>query len=216
MADDTTPRQASGPNGERRGEAHQPTGGSPDQADDLARVDDWAGQLRSDAAAQLRRREHWLRRQAAEDATVAGVLVDHAEQDSTLAITTRSGNRHVGRLRGAGAALVIIEVVGARVAIELEDIDTFQALPNSKRRTLDPMGHRSRAEATTMTEVLSQVVDDRPEVTLVTRSGEHVAGELVAVGRDVLMVRPPDRGALIYLPVASVSEALLPASTGSG
>ncbi len=185
-------------------------------ADEMARVDDWADQLRVDAAAQVRRREQWLRRQAAEDATVAGVLVDHAEQDSTLAITTRSGNRHVGQLRGAGSALVIIEVVGARVAIELDGIDTFQALPNSNRRLLAPMGHRSGAEPTTMSEVLSQVVDDRPDVTLVTRSGEQVAGELVAVGRDVLMVRPADRGALIYLPVASVSEALLPASTGSG
>jgi hypothetical protein len=179
-------------------------------------IDHWADQLRSDAAAQLRRREHWLRRQAAEDASVAGVLVDHAEHGSTLAITTRSGNRHVGRVRGAGSELVTLELTGARVVIELDAIDTIRALPGSDHRAPTPVGHRSRADDTSMAEVLALAGDGRTDVTLVTRSGECVAGELVAVGRDLAMVRPPEDGPLVYVPVASVSEALLPASTGSG
>jgi hypothetical protein len=63
---------------------------------------------------------------------------------------------------------------------------------------------------------LNLVVADRPEVTLVTRSGEQVVGELTAVGRDVVMVRPEERGSLIYAPLSSLSEVLLPASTVSG
>jgi hypothetical protein len=109
-----------------------------------ARVDDWAEGLRIDAASQLRRREQWLRRQAAEDATMAGVLVDHAERGSTLAVTTYSGNRHVGRVRGAGAELVTIDVTGARVVIELGAIETIRAMLAPDDVVVEPVGHRSR------------------------------------------------------------------------
>lgn len=216
MAEPAAPRHGWDPHGDRRGGAHLRTGGAPGTRDDLSRVDDWADQLRTEAASQLRRREQWLRRQAAEDTCVAGVLVDHAEHGSTLAITTRSGNRHVGQVRGAGAELVTLDITGACVVIELDGIETIRAMPGTANRPVDPMGHRSRADDTTMADVLGSAVAARPDVTLVTRSGEHVSGELMAVGRDLAMVRPPEQGPLIYVPVASVSEALLPASTGSG
>lgn len=216
VADSQAPRHDRGALGERRGEAQDRTGGATQAADELARLDSWADQLRSDAAAQIRRREQWLRRQATEDATVAGVMVDHAEHRSTLAITTRSGNRHVGEVRGAGAGLVTLELTDARVVIELDQIDTFRALPTGNRPARNPAGHRSRPEPLTMAEVLAEVAYEHPQVTLVTRSGEKVAGELIAVGRDLVMMRPPERGGLVYLPLASLSEALLPDSTGSG
>lgn len=214
MAEATTP----GPDPSRGSgaEAYSRTGGPSGPDHDDARLDSWLDELRSDAAVQTRRREQWLRRQAAEDATVAGVLVDYAEHGSVLAVTTRSGNRHVGRVRGAGALLVTLDVTGARVVIEVDEIDTFRALSTGERHALAPTGHRSRTETTTMSEVLAQAADERPEVTLITRSGEVVSGTLMAVGRDVVMLRPPAESALVYLPLASVSEALLPASTGSG
>jgi hypothetical protein len=216
VAEATTPRHGRGPGGERRGAATQPTGGTTATPDDGARLEAWVDELRADTASALRRREQWLRRQAADDATVAGVLVGHAERGSTLAVTTRSGNRHVGRVRGAGSDLVLMDVTGARVAIDVGSIDTIRAIAGEHERPVDPMGHRSGADATSMAEVLALVVVDRPDVTLVTRAGEHLSGELVAVGRDVVMVQPPERGPLVYAPVASLSEALLPASTGSG
>lgn len=147
---------------------------------------------------------------------MAGVLVDHAEQNSMLAITTYSGNRHVGQVTGAGSELVMLDTTGGRVAIEVGAIETFRALSSEGRQFVAPVGHRSRTSGITMGEVLSHAAEGRPDVTLVGRSGTQVVGALVAVGRDVVMVRPPTDLGLVYLPLASVSEALLPASTGSG
>ena len=188
------------------------THGSPGEVD----LEDWADQARAEVAAQQRRREAWLRRQASEDASVVGVLIGHAEQGSTLAVTTRSGNRHVGQIQGAGSHLVTIEVTGARVAVALDSIDTISALAVDAREVAHPVGHRSGADPITMGDLLGLAAADRPDVVVVTWSGQQVGGELVSVGRDLAMVRPPDASPLVYVPLASVSEALLPPSTGSG
>ncbi|MFP3907602.1 MAG: hypothetical protein ACLFWR_11275 [Acidimicrobiales bacterium] len=194
----------------------QPLGGNPGADGGDVDLDEWADRARVDTAGQLRRREAWLRRQAAEDASVVGVLITHAERGSTVSVTTCSGNRYVGRVRGAGWELVTVEVTGALGFIRLDSIETFRAHHGDGAETPDPVGHRGGADPISMGEVLGLVVADRPEVTLVSRSGRQLAGELVAVGRDVVMVRPPEQRGLAYAPLASVSEALVPASTGSG
>ncbi|MGY6500309.1 MAG: hypothetical protein ACXIVQ_05340 [Acidimicrobiales bacterium] len=176
----------------------------------------WADTLRVDAAAQLRRRERWLARQAADDASLAGVLVDHAENGTTVAVGTVAGSRHVGRAVGAGRELLVLAGPHCRVLIEVGAITTVQAVTGERAPVPDPMGHRSGACDTTLCDVLALAVAGRPDVTLVARSGQLTSGELVAVGRDVVMVRPDDGGALIYAPVSSLSEVVLAASTGSG
>jgi hypothetical protein len=50
---------------------------------------------------------------------------------------------------------------------------------------------------------------ERPRVTVATGVGEHVAGELRAVGRDVITVGVDgDTHALVYVPVTAVMEVL--------
>jgi hypothetical protein len=175
-------------------------------------------ELRADSASAHRRREGWLRRQAVEDATVVGILLSLAERDAVVALTTRAGNRHVGRLRGAGTDLVLIDAQGSCVAVDIQAVDSFQAhrIGGADGRRLAAVGHRGSADHTTMLDVLSWVAADRPDVTVVTRSGTRCTGELVAVGADVVVLRPAGGGPVSYTPVASLSEVLLPASTGSG
>ncbi len=175
-------------------------------------------EVRTEQAGTQRRRETWLRRSAADDATVAATLVSLAERGATVTVTTCAGNRHVGTVAGAGSDLVVLDAHGGRVAITVDAIDTFSAHGPDlvADRRLTPVGHRSNADATTLLDFLALVVADRPDVTLVTRSGTRHTGELVAAGVDVVMVRPAEGGALTYTPAASLSEVLLPASTGSG
>lgn len=180
------------------------------------RIDTWAEQLRVDAAAQLRRRERWLARQAADDVSLAGMLVDHAEHGTTVAVGTLAGSRHVGRVLGAGRDLLVLTGPNGRVLVDVAAITSVQAVSADRTARPDPVGHRSGADHTTLADVLALAVAERPDVTLVTRSGQYSCGELVSVGRDVVLLRPPDGAALIYAPVSSLSEAVLAASTGSG
>ena len=187
-----------------------------DGDDPGAPLDDWVGRLRADAASQLRRREHWLRRQAADDASLSGVLLDHAEQGSRVALTTVAGRRHVGRVRGAGAEVVVLEVGGARVMVAIDAVATVQASGDGERPAVSPVGHRVGDDPTTLADLLSHEVADRPDVTLVTRGGHVVVGSLESVGRDVVLVRPADRSPMVYAPLSSISEASLPLATRSG
>lgn len=217
MAEASTPRPERGPGGERRGGAPRTERAATPGASGAA-FDGLLDDLRAADASAQRRREGWLRRQAADDASVVGTLLSLAERRAVVALTTASGNRHVGRLRGAGSDLVLVDVHGGCVAVDLAAVDGFHAHHEGDPGQGDivPVGHRRSRDHTTLLDVLGLLVADRAVVTLVTRAGRHTTGELVGVGSDVVMVRPAGGGPVVYTPVASLSEALLPASTGSG
>src|SRR5204863_961971 len=58
----------------------------------------WAADSRASDAARARTRERWLRRQAAEEATLPGVALDLAERGDAVVLKTTSGRAHRGRL----------------------------------------------------------------------------------------------------------------------
>ncbi|MBK5223046.1 MAG: hypothetical protein JJE52_09250 [Acidimicrobiia bacterium] len=213
MTGDTS-RHGREPYGERRGDDDSTTEISPAPPGFGDGTERWASQLRIEAASQLRRREHWLRRQAADDATMCGVLVDHAERRSVITLTTVGGGRHTGIAVGAGAEVVVLHAGSTRIIVAIDAVATVQAT-DIGHAPVNPVGHRVGDDPTTMADLLSHAVDDRPEITLVTRGGGAVEGELRAIGRDLVMVRP-ERGALVYVRLASVSEAVLAVSTRSG
>lgn len=177
-----------------------------------ALADTWRG----DEAAAARRRERWLARQAAEDLSLVGVLVSHAEQGSVVAVSTCSGGRHVGRLVAAGTQVLTLEVTGAHAYLRIDAVETLRPLPGNGVNVAEPRGHRGGADPIGLGEVLELLAEDRPQLTLVTTSGETLAGELVSVGRDVVLVRPAGQRMAAYAPLASLSEVLVPASTVSG
>lgn len=213
MADRSLPRPDGGPGDRHRGEARR-TGGDGGDAT-AARADralaDWLDEVRTDSARDRRRREHWLRRQAADDASLTGVLVDLAEQGHLVRITTTGGGRHLGRVRGAGAEVVVLESGRQRVVVAADAVVTVQAAPGEQMVT-SPVGHRVGDDPTTLGDLLSHAVGEPEEVTLVTRSGQSLVGELVAVGRDVVMLRPDRRTPVVYARLDSLSEVLLPLS----
>ena len=156
-----------------------------------------------------------MRRQAADDASLAGVLVDLAENGHQVRVTTEGGGTHQGRVRGAGRGVVVLDCGRTRALVAVDAITTVQAVPG-EHDVISPVGHRINDDPTSLGELLSHAVGDGAEVTLVTRSGQVVSGELASVGRDVVMVRPDRRAPLVYARLESLSEALLPLSTRSG
>lgn len=193
----------------------QPFGGTtPDGGEDA--LIDLVDQARAEDAAASRRRRGWLRRQATEDASLVGVLTTLAEQGATVAVTTSGGRRFVGPVRGAGACLVAIEVTGGRAYVDIGAVETIRNTAPEGVGVPDPVGHRGGADPVTMADVLHLATVDRPGLVIGLRSGERVAGELIAAGRDVVMVRPDGRRSVVYASLASVSDVVLPASTGSG
>lgn len=218
MAEQLPPRHDGGPGGQRRGAAAHPGESEQSTDDDRtgAPLDGWAAELRADAASQLRRREHWLRRQAADDVSVAGVLLDHAERGTSVAVTTLGGVRHVGRVSGSSTEVVVLECERTRVLVAIDAVATVQTVPGPVGGTSDPVGHRTARDHTTLADLLSHLVEGEVDVTLGLRGGDKVAGRLVSVGRDVALVRPSDRGPLVYARLSSVSDASFPASTRSG
>jgi len=218
VADPWTPRPGSGAPGEWRDAARRTEGGesAPEwHAPRLDPVEEWASEIRTDAATQRRRRENWLRRQAADDASLVGVLVDLAEQGHLVRIATVGGGSHQGRLRGAGSQVLVLECGRTRVLVAVDAVTTVQAVPGDDD-VISPVGHRVDDDPTTLSDLLSHSVDDGVEVTLVTRGGQVVSGEVASVGRDVVLVRPDRRTPLVYVVLDSLSEAVLPLSTRSG
>jgi hypothetical protein len=97
-----------------------PVGGDLD-----ARLHRWAAEARVDEAARRRAREWWLRRQAEEGATLAGVLADLLEAGTAVTVHTRSGRQHGGPVRALGADFVAI---GAPVGVVMVALDAVTSL----------------------------------------------------------------------------------------
>jgi hypothetical protein len=178
-------------------------------AGDLEGIERWVAEARAADAVESRVRERWLRTQAAESSTFGGVLLSLAEAGATVTVVTVAGRRHVGVVTMVGedfftlrrteerttmlacAAVASVEPPGARRPINADD---------ECRRTPSPV---------TLRDVFSHAVGDRPRLLLYAGTS-RTAGQLVAVGTDVVTVRteaePPG---VAYVPLGSVSEASL-------
>jgi hypothetical protein len=179
--------------------------GGPDLA---ARLERWVADARTADAAAARARERWLRLQADESATFAGVLVDLAEQATPVLIQGRAGRRH----RGAIAA-VATDFCALRTSAERDVLLAFTGIASVRpdSRGPGPIGDRVVRAEIGMAEMLSVLAADRPRVLIVTNADtEGLAGELRSVGRDVVTVRlDGDTRASAYVAIASIAEVSL-------
>lgn len=167
----------------------------------------WAAAARVDEAAAARAREAFLRRMAGEEATFAGVLTDLAERGRPVVLVTTAGRRHVGEVAALGRDFVALRVrapdrgrrdvlVGYRGIASVQTDPTATASDGS--RPVDaPIG---------LVEALALLAEDRPRVAVVTDGGEGLAGELRAVGRDVLTLAVGDDGRVAYVAAGVVTE----------
>lgn len=172
-------------------------------ADDLAR---WAAAARADEASRARSRQRWLRRQAEDEATFAGVLVDLAEREATVLMRTTSGRRH----------RAIVAVVGTDFVLVRAEGDRWLLLPFTAVTTVRPVEEQGRTAAgrraptvdLLLGEALEVMAGDRASVAVVAAADpDPTVGELEAVGDDVLTVRVgAPSGARAYVRLEAVTE----------
>ena len=168
-----------------------------------ARLERWAADARVDEAARVRSRERWLRRQAEEESTVAGVLADLMEAGRPVALHTRSGRRHHGVVRALGADFVALATGRGTVLVALAAVASLRGQPGER----SVLGDREVAAGLHLADVAAGLAAERAPVLVVTADGEAVAGVLASVGRDVALLRGTgDPPATCYVPLAAVCE----------
>lgn len=194
-------------------------GGSTGGSWDFDDVELWAAEARARDAVDARVRERWLRRQAEDEATFAGVLLDVAERGAAVVVVTTGGHRLVGHVEVVGTDFAAVRTAGARTTLV-----TLTAVAAVRLSRGGPGGRggnrlapaadarlegRARAVIVTVADVLAHAVAQRPRVQVQAGSG-LVVGELRAVGTDVVSVHTDgDPPGLAYVRLASVSEISL-------
>ncbi|HET6950261.1 MAG TPA: hypothetical protein VFI47_07795 [Acidimicrobiales bacterium] len=171
-----------------------------------ARLERWAEEARVDEAARLRSREGWLRRQAEEESTLAGVLVDLLEAAEPVTIHTRAGRRHAGVVRAVGADVAVLGRSGGAVAVALHAIASLHTGPGAGA----VLGDRAAGGALRLADMLTGLVAARERVLVVTLDGAAVSGVVRSVGGDVVVVRGTGApAATCYIPLAAIGEVVL-------
>jgi hypothetical protein len=160
---------------------------APSGASLASRLDAWLADARVEGSADARARERWLRSAAAADASLAGVLLDLAERRITVAVTVSGGRRHRGRIGVIGGDFVsLCTETGAEVLVARGAITAVRTAPHVD----EALGERTVTTELRLADVLAELGTDRTRVLLVPSDGaDAVAGELRAVGQDVVTVR---------------------------
>jgi len=158
---------------------------------------------RADAVAS-RRREMWLRRQAEDEGTFHGLLVDLAERQGTLAFHTPAGRVVRGRPVTLGADFIAIS--GAPDGTALVPLPMVQAVSPEPGATTS-VGDRPETTSATFASTLADLAADRPPVTVHTTAAVRVAGRLWSTGRDFGVVRAPAGDT--YVPFSAVNDITL-------
>lgn len=192
---------------------------APDALDGLlgerleARLERWAAAARVDHAAAQRSREQWMRQQSREEGSLAGVLMDLAEQAVPVAVHARAGRVHHGWVQVVGRDFVGLSLDGPGDALVARE-----AVSSVRVRSGAPVtvGDRQVKAQVSLRQVVVGLCAERERVMLVSDDGQStVVGTLQAVGQDVATLQldgnghGPGRRGIAYVPLASVSEVIL-------
>ena len=177
--------------------------------DGVEGLERWAADARAREAADARVRERWLRAQAEEEASLAGVLLALAERRETVVATSASARRHRGQVTGVGVDFAVLQAPGGTTTLlvlaALADVRVVE-----RTRLTTGAGGTRAALGVRLVDVLAQAAGHRPRVS-VQAGAASVVGDLRAVGSDVLTVRTDSAG-IVYVGLASVSEVSFLAS----
>ncbi len=170
----------------------------------VGQITRWLAEQRSDDAVASRSRERWLRQQAEEEGTFAGVLLDLGEQNRMIVVHAVGDRRHRGTVRAVAGDFVVL-----RTERSLDVLIRFDGIVSVRPDAHAPatVGDRTVALDTSLGDVLVGLAGERPRVFVTTLDGTGLAGHLRAVGRDVLTLRldGEDRN-LVYVALAAVAE----------
>lgn len=146
----------------------------------------WAADQRADEAAAGRIRERWLRQQAAEAATLAGIALDLAERRARVSVRTRAGRSHHGRVDAVGRDFLVMRSASSRPTfVAMAAVAWLRPEPGAAG---DGTGDRGAPLDVSLADVLLRLSGDRPHLQ-VTVGDETVTGQLRSVGADVLTMR---------------------------
>jgi hypothetical protein len=179
-----------------------------DGAGDLER---WAADARAREAADARVRERWLRAQAEEGSSLAGVLLALAERRATVVVTTVGGRRHRGVVAGVGLDFVALQApAGTTTLVAFAAVGDVR-VADAGRRVAPTTGEAPRPLGARLGDVLAQAAGQRPRIS-VQAGVAAVVGDLRAVGDDLLTLRADGAAGAVYVALASVSEVSFLAS----
>lgn len=171
-------------------------------------VDRWIAEGRVDEAARMRARQGWLREQAASSTTFVAVLADLADRGRPVMMQSAAGSRHRGSIAALGADFVALATDhGALVMLRHGSVSAVRTEPG------DPPMRSMRAPdlGITLAEVMVDLAAERTRVTVTTSAAEHLAGELLSVGIDLVTLRlDGDARATVYVPFDAVVEVTRP------
>jgi hypothetical protein len=171
--------------------------------DELLRLLDDA---RADERGASRGRERVLRQAAEEGARLTGALVDLAERGSTVTVRTQAGRSHHGAVRLVAGDFCVVGTEAGDVWLAFEAVTTVRPTPDE--RHTPPTGDRTALDLL-LVEALARVAPERPRVAFVLVGGETVAGELRAVGEDVVTLRlDGDPRGVCYVSASAIREVL--------
>lgn len=176
-----------------------------------ARLDRWVADARVDDAARRRSSERWLRQQAEEEATFAGVLIDLGERGAPVAVHTGTGRVHRGRISLVGADFVRITVpLAGEVLVALKVVSSVR----TERDEPVVAGDRTSSSRLTLAEMITGLAAERERALFVPLDGRApVCGTVRSVGQDLVVVRL-NGGAdsplgTAYLTLASIGEVVV-------
>ncbi|MDQ3641634.1 MAG: hypothetical protein M3450_09345 [Actinomycetota bacterium] len=179
--------------------------------DGVGDLERWAADARAREAADARVRERWLRAQAAEGASMAGVLLDLAERRETVVVATVAGRRHRGVVTGVGEDFVAMQAPSGTITLvalsALGDVRLADRGSGPGSRVAASTGDRPGRGSlgARLADVLAQAAGGRPRI-LVQTGAASVVGDLRAVGLDVLTVQTDGDAGPVYVWLPSLSE----------
>lgn len=173
----------------------------------------WAAAERAAGEAAARSRSASLARQAAGGATWTGILVDLAERSAVVALAV-PGARLSGRLVGVGRDFCVLEPAGGRPAVVAAAWISSLAPAGPARAGTGagagaPGGSREPALDMGLASVMAALMDDRAPV-VVSAAGQPHAGEVLAVGDDVVTIRAPaPQRRQVHIPLGAITHVEL-------
>jgi hypothetical protein len=180
--------------------------------DGVGDLERWAADARAREAADARVRERWLRAQAEEESSLAGVLLTLAERRETVVLTTVSGRRHRGVIAGVGVDFAALQApAGTSTLVALAALADLRVVDGGRRPAAATTGDGEAALGVRLGEVLAQAAGQRPRIS-VQAGAITVVGDLRAVGTDVLTVLADGDAGVVYVGLASMSEVSFLAS----
>lgn len=173
--------------------------GTDEMADDSA-LQRWLAEVRVDDAARERSRTAELHARAAEDATLAGVLVDLAGRGESVGLVMRSGQQHRGAVRLVGPDAVVMHLETRQWLVA-----RFDSIASLRVLSSPPVTGEAEPSTTSRYVRLAVAVAEPGAWVVATSGPTNLGGTLVSAGTDVLLLRL-DNGDHAYVALAATES----------